>query len=125
MCYLYLLAQLDVDLIPETDIPIPCLGYVLGHAVDGHSDLGLPVGHVDLDQLEHAHRLLLLLFLIHEGQRLAANNEMLRSVFFQKILSIGIFLLLISCRQIQVDPPMLSVIQLNGVKKTFDSIGEV
>ena len=73
MCYLYLLAQLDVDLIPETDIPIPCLGYVLGHAVDGHSDLGLPVRHVDLDQLEDCNRLLLQVFLVDKGERFAGN----------------------------------------------------
>ena len=33
--------------------------FVRGHAVDGHPHLGLPVGHVDLYQLEHLQSLLL------------------------------------------------------------------
>ena len=45
---LNLFAQLDVNLIPETDVPVTSLCYVLGHSIDGHSNLELSViTHID------------------------------------------------------------------------------
>ena len=70
-----LLAQLNVDLISKTDISISSLYDLLGHTVDRHPHLGLPVGHVDLDQFEDGHGLFLLLFLIDKSERFAGNKK--------------------------------------------------
>ena len=70
-----LLAQLNVDLISKTDISIASLDDLLGHSVDRHPHLGLPVGHVDLDHFEDGHSLFLLLFLIDKSERFAGNKK--------------------------------------------------
>ena len=72
-----LFAQLNVDFISETDISIARLHDLLGHTVDRHPHLGLPVGHVDLDQFEGGHGLFLLLFLIDKSERFAGNKKIL------------------------------------------------
>ena len=70
-----LLAQLNVDLIAKTDIAVTSLHDLLGHTVDRHPHLGLPVGHVDLDQFEDGHSLFLLLFLIDKSERFAGSKK--------------------------------------------------
>ena len=70
-----LLAQLNVDLISKTDISIASLDDLLGHSVDRHPHLGLPVGHVDLDHFEDGHSLFLLLFLIDKSERFAGSKK--------------------------------------------------
>ena len=72
-----LLAQLNVDLISKTDVSVSGLHDLLGHTVDRHPHLGLPVGHVDLDQFEGGHGLFLLLFLIDKSERFAGNKKIL------------------------------------------------